>query len=470
MAEPPDKPTAKRARPTPRQPRAAGDPPVPPRSAGSSAAPPPTSKPPPAPSAPSKARAKPAKPPKRVEPPDPGRPAGSEKPATPAALPTAAKAAKRAAPAKPGRPARPAAPTRRRAAPASAPVAKPPTTAAESVAEPAAATVPAPPAGRRRVFVTGGSGFIGRRVVQRLLDRGDEVIVAVRDPARAADLSEAGAQVVRDNLSDVARIAEEMHEIDAAIHLAGSYRVGIRKGERGAMWDANVGTTTRFLDAAELAHIRRIVYVSTVNVFGNTRGRIVDETYRRDLREGFLSWYDETKYGAHEVAEQRRKAGAPIVIVMPSQVYGPRDHSSFGEQLRRASQGGLRYRALDDVGVGLVHVDDLADGIVAALERGTIGESYVLSGPTTRLRDAIAMAARAAGRRPPAVRLPTRVLRRLSPLGRVIGQPNLRELVGASAGVTYWASSEKAQRELGFEARDLEEGFRDTFGGPTGGR
>ena len=62
------------------------------------------------------------------------------------------------------------------------------------------------------------------------------------------------------------------------------------------MWDANVGTTTRVLDAAEAAETPRIVYVSTVNVFGNTHGRIVDETYRRDLGEGFLSWYDETKY------------------------------------------------------------------------------------------------------------------------------------------------------------------------------
>jgi dihydroflavonol-4-reductase len=136
------------------------------------------------------------------------------------------------------------------------------------------------------------------------------------------------------------------------------------------MWDANVGTTTRILDAAEAAGTPRVVYVSTVNVFGNTHGRIVDETYRRDLGEGFLSWYDETKYGAHEVAEGRIAVGAPIVIAMPSQVYGPGDRTGFGEQVRLAYEGRLPYRAVDGVRIGLVHSVDLAAGILAALDRG----------------------------------------------------------------------------------------------------
>src|SRR4030095_7318079 len=118
-----------------------------------------------------------------------------------------------------------------------------------------------------------------------------------------------------DALSAVGRLSEALEGADAVVHAAGSYRVGIRKSERGAMWDANVGTTTRVLDAAEAAGTKRIVYVSTLKAFGNTRGKVFAETYRRDLSEGFLSWYDETKYGAHEVAEQRIAAGAPIVIV-----------------------------------------------------------------------------------------------------------------------------------------------------------
>ena len=148
-------------------------------------------------------------------------------------------------------------------------------------------------------------------MVRALLERGDIVVAMVRDPRRAAFLAEMGAGLVESNLSDVAEMTETLRGADGLIHAAGSYRIGIPKSERGAMWDANVGTTTRLLDAAEAAGIPRIVYVSTGNVYGNTHGVTVDETYRRNLDQGFLSWYDETKYGAHEVAEQRIRGGAP---------------------------------------------------------------------------------------------------------------------------------------------------------------
>jgi dihydroflavonol-4-reductase len=331
-------------------------------------------------------------------------------------------------------------------------------TATPSAAEPVAEARP------KRIVLTGGAGFIGGAVARALRDRGDVVVALVRDAKRATALRELGAELVEDDLSDVARLAEHLREADGVIHAAGSYRIGIPRSERGEMWDANVGTTTRLLDAAETAKTPRIVYVSTVNVFGNTHGRIVDETFRRDLSEDFLSWYDETKYGAHEVAEQRIRGGAPVVIAMPSQVYGPGDHSGFGEQLRQANAGKLRYSAVDDVGVGLAHVDDIATGIVAVLDRGQIGRSYVLSGPTTTLREAITKAAAAGGKRPPAIHVPTGLLRAMAPLGGLIGRPNLGEIISASAGVTYWASPARAKDELGWEARPIESGIRDTFG------
>lgn len=315
-----------------------------------------------------------------------------------------------------------------------------------------------------RVLVTGGAGFVGRHVVARLRARGDTVVALVRDPARTGDLAGDCVELLADDLSDVARLTDRLRGADAVIHVAGSYRIGITKAERPAMHDANVGTTTRLLEAVRAARVPRIVYVSTVNVFGNTRGVVVDETFQRDVASGFLSWYDETKYRANEVAKQAALTGAPVVIVMPSQVYGPGDHSGFGEQMRLANEGRLPYRALDKVGVGLVHVDDLAAGIVAALDLGRVGESYVLSGPRMTLGEAVSLAAGLAGRRPPRLRLPTGLLRAVAPLGRLIGQPNIRELISASEGVTYWATSDKAERELGFRPRSVEAGLRDTFG------
>jgi dihydroflavonol-4-reductase len=311
---------------------------------------------------------------------------------------------------------------------------------------------------------------VGRVIVRRLVARGDQVTVSVRNRGRVAELGELdGATIVEDDLSNVHRLGESLRDglFDAVIHAAGSYRVGIARSERGAMWDANIGSTTRLLDAAEAGRVGRIVYLSTCGILGDTHGRIVDETWRRDVAEGFVSWYDETKFGAHEVAQQRARAGAPIVTVLPSQVYGRADHSMVGDQLRRAYRGSLRYRVLDEAGLGFVHVEDLAAGIGAALDRGRIGESYILSGPQVRFQDALRIAAELGGQVLPP-KIPTALLRVLVPIGGVIGQPGLAELV-ASAGATFWGSSAKAAAELGFAARPLEDGLRDAFGMATPG-
>jgi nucleoside-diphosphate-sugar epimerase len=209
--------------------------------------------------------------------------------------------------------------------------------------------------------------------------------------------------------------------------------------------------------------------VSTVNVFGNTHGDVVDETYRRDPGAGFLSWYDETKYRAHVVAEERIAGGSPIVIAMPGQVYGPGDHTAVGEQLDGAFRGQLPYLALTDVGLCFVQVDDLADGLVAALDRGRVGQSYVLDGEPVRLLDALRIAARLGGRRLTGLSIPTRLLGLLAPLSAPLGgrlgiPANLPELISAADGVTYWASHARASRELGFAPRALEAGLRDTLG------
>jgi nucleoside-diphosphate-sugar epimerase len=235
------------------------------------------------------------------------------------------------------------------------------------------------------------------------------------------------------------------------------------------MLDANVGTTSRLLDAAATVGTPRIVYTSTVNVFGNTHGAVVDETHVRDVAEGFLSYYDLTKYQAHEIVAARIAGGAPIVIAMPGGVYGPGDHSEAGGQLALAYAGKLRYIALGDTGLSWTFVDDVADGIVRTLDHGRLGESYILSGPSLLLRDAVGAAAIAGHRRPPRLALPTRLLRLLIPVSRRFGAigglpGNLAETIRAGDGVTYWARPAKAEHELGFNARDLASGLRASFG------
>ena len=289
----------------------------------------------------------------------------------------------------------------------------------------------------------------------------------VRDPGRAPHLAELGVELVRDDLSDVGATTENLKGTDGLIHAAGSYRIGIPRSEHGRMWDANVGTTTRVLDAAEAAGVPRIVYVSTVNVFGNTGGEVVDESYERP-KDGFLSYYDETKYEAHQVARDRIARGAPIVIVQPGGVYGPGDHSEIGNMIDQASSGKLFAYMFPETGFNLVHVDDVADGIILAYERGEVGQSYVLGGEIATMRGLVDKTAEIAGRKPPKRDLPVGVLKAVAPAGPVIGKimgfpPNFKELISVSDGVTYWAKDDKARERLGYSPRDLDTGLRQTL-------
>jgi dihydroflavonol-4-reductase len=316
-----------------------------------------------------------------------------------------------------------------------------------------------------RAFVTGGTGFVGSRLVRRLSERGDDVVALVRSPERA-DLS--GAKLVAGDLSDRGLLAGAMNACDAVFHLAADYRIGIPPSERAAMRATNVDGTENVLDAAIEAGVARILYVSTVNAFGNTRGRVVDERYQRAPND-YVSTYDETKYLAHRAAAERIAAGAPILIVQPGVVYGPGDHSVVGGQIERAAAGKLAYVSFPDLGVNAVFVDDVVDGILLVHDRGRVGEAYVLGGEVTTMRTLVETAAALAGRRAPRLTMPTWLIRPLVPVGSLVGRltgtpPNLRELISASDGVTYWATDEKARRELGYAPRRLDEGLRLTIG------
>jgi len=293
------------------------------------------------------------------------------------------------------------------------------------------------------------------------------VVALVRSPERAADLEKLGCEWVEGDLSSTVAIRRGVDRCDAVIHAGAIYKVGIPASERADMVETNVHGTERVLDAAIDLDIDRILYVSTVGVFGNTHERIVDESYSRDGEE-FLSCYDETKFRAHELALERIERGAPIVIVQPAGVYGPGDHSEIANIIDQVRTGKLKMMVFPELGLDLVHVDDVADGIIGALDRGRVGESYVLGGEITRMRNLVELVAEMTDRKPPKRSLPVGVMKMSAPAGPVIGKalgfpPNLRELIRTSDGVTLWASDEKARRELGYAPRELREGLHQTL-------
>ncbi len=318
-----------------------------------------------------------------------------------------------------------------------------------------------------KIFLTGGTGFIGGKIAEILRERGDEVVALVRTPSKAVELERIGCEIAAGSLTDRDAVLTGLSGCDAVIHCAAIYEVGISEDERAPMYAANVEGTVNVLEAALEAGVSKAVYVSTCAVFGNTNGKVVDESYEPPGGE-YTSYYEETKALAHRAALELAAKGLQLVIVQPGGVYGPGDTSALGEVILKYAKKQLPALMFPDLGLTVVHRDDIAAGIVLALDKGRSGQSYVMGGEIQTVRGVVATEARILGRKVPRVVIPAGLFKALHPIGKVVGPifgagPNLREVVTSADGVTYWASSEKAKSELGYESRSLEDGLRQTL-------
>jgi nucleoside-diphosphate-sugar epimerase len=258
-----------------------------------------------------------------------------------------------------------------------------------------------------------------------------------------------------------------MEGADGVFHIAGWYRVGVKDISPGQA--INVQGTRNVLELMRELGIPKGVYTSTLAVFGDTKGRLVDESYR--MNGPWLSEYDRTKWAAHyEVAEPMVQQGLPLVTVQPGMVYGPGDTSSLRDTLLQYLRG-----RLPAVPAGTTfcwaHVDDTARAHVQAMEKGRPGESYIVAGPPHTLVEALQIAERVTGVPAPRVILPPVALRGTSALMSLlerwvqlpVPETYTAEGLRVTAGTTYIGSNEKAKRELGFDPRPLEVGLRETL-------
>jgi dihydroflavonol-4-reductase len=136
-----------------------------------------------------------------------------------------------------------------------------------------------------KVFITGGTGFIGGEVVRQLRERGDEVACLVRTPEKGKAVATLGCELVSGDLGDREAMRAGMEGCDAVVHAAAMYEVGIPKSQHPAMREANVVGTENVMRAALEAKVPKVVYVSTCAVFGNTHHEVVDESYEHPGKE-----------------------------------------------------------------------------------------------------------------------------------------------------------------------------------------
>jgi nucleoside-diphosphate-sugar epimerase len=256
-----------------------------------------------------------------------------------------------------------------------------------------------------------------------------------------------------------------MEGVDGLFHVAGWYKIGGRAADDGRR--INIDGTRNVLEMMRDLGIAKGVYTSTLAVFSDTRGRLVDEGYR--YAGPHLSEYDRTKWVAHyQVADPLIEAGLPLVIVQPGLIYGPGDTSATRTML-------LQYlrRRLPAVpsraAYCWTHVDDIARGHLLAMERGRPGEAYIIAGPPHSLVDALALAEEITGIPAPRLHLPPLALKAAARLvglvERLVSVPAdySAEYLRVIAGVTYLGDNSKARRELGYDPRPLREGLAETL-------
>lgn len=313
------------------------------------------------------------------------------------------------------------------------------------------------------VLVTGASGFVGSAVARALVARGDDVRVLLREGSSRKNIEGIDCRILIGDMRDVKAVTKAMEGVRHVFHVAADYRLWAR--DPTEIVRNNLEGARAVMEAARTAGVERIVYTSSVAALKPVAGRAVDETSRHD-EVTVIGVYKKSKLVAERLVERLAGEGLPVVIVSPSTPIGPRDikPTPTGRIIVEAANG--RMPAFVDTGLNLVHVDDVAQGHLLALDKGRIGENYILGGEDVRLRDMLALIAPLVGRKPPRVRLPRAPLYPLAfgaeAFARMRGkEPFLTVDALKMSKYLMYFSSAKAKAELGFQARPFARGIED---------
>ena len=316
-----------------------------------------------------------------------------------------------------------------------------------------------------KYFLTGGTGFIGSRVVRRLVEDGHEVVAVTRDRANAADLPDE-VEVVEGDVRDKETLREPMRGVDGVFHIAAWYFVGPGPEKAQMAREINIDGTRNVLELVQELEIPKAVYTSTIGVMGDVGEGPVDETFRYE--RPLPTVYQETKWIAqYQVARPMMQAGLPLVVVMPGIVYGPgqKEMGTLRVYIKRFLRGTLpvvpRGRTFS-----YDHVEDTARAHVQAMDRGTPGEEYFIGSTPMTVDSALETVADILDRRPPRAVPPWVIGFLASAMGvleHMITPPKgfEAEALRFLAESNFDVDNAKARRDLGLEHRPFEEGIRE---------
>lgn len=312
----------------------------------------------------------------------------------------------------------------------------------------------------RRTLVTGGNGFIGSRVVRRLLEQGHRVRCLLRAESRTDRLTSLSYETAVGDVRDSASVEAAMAGCDAVIHLASPS--SWTEINSPVLPDVVVGGTGHVLRAALAHEAMRVVFVSSATAInGSAHPVIHDEESPFTLPlDQYL--YPRVKREAEALCRQAAKDGLRVVMVNPTEVYGPNDTGLItAGTLVDFARGAPAVVCTG--GTSVAHVDDVAEGAVAALDKGRSGERYILGGENLSVEDLARMTLEILGRKPRTLRIPNSLLRGIARVAARLPIALPFNPAAVPYGTLFWyMSSAKAQRELGVSFRGARATLGDT--------
>ena len=311
-----------------------------------------------------------------------------------------------------------------------------------------------------KALVTGATGFVGGAVVRALVRRGIDVRVLARAGADLQNIQNLPVERVEGDLRDPASLRKSLTGCRQLYHVAAHYALWAK--DPSIFYEVNVTGTKNLLEAARDVGTERIVYCSTIGAIGLPPGGGLGTEETPVSLEQMAGHYKRSKYLAEQEVLTLAKAGLPVVIVNPSAPVGAGDvkPTPTGQVIVDFMKG--RMPAYIETGMNIVDVDDVAVGHLLAMEKGRIGERYILGNKNLMLREVFEILSRLTGIKAPAIKLPRLAILPLAHLNQWIsnftGQPPRIPLEGVKmAKYKMHYDCRKAIKELGIPQTPPEE-------------
>lgn len=256
-----------------------------------------------------------------------------------------------------------------------------------------------------RAMLTGATGFVGGNLLELLLERGWQVRCLVRDLEQARRVLPAGdLELFQGDLRNPQALGECVKGCEVVFHTAADYRLWVPDPQN--MYAVNVDGTRNLLEAAAQARVERFIHTSSVGALGIPSDGSPGTEQTPVKLEELVGPYKRSKFLGEQEALKAAQKGLDVVVVNPSTPVGPKDRkpTPTGRTIVDFLRG--RMPAYVDTGLNLIHVRDVAQGHLLALEKGKKGEKYILGNRNMSLREIFQVLAQLSGLRVPSIRLP----------------------------------------------------------------